>query len=292
MSMSELYTTIEVEDIDIFCRDYDANILQELKNKFKGKCFMGQYIIDILELLNVSECVITNTNNTCNGIINVKFKVDSVKFAVDDILVGVNVIKNENNMLQANYKGIMNVIVNSNIHLPSGKDHVLQFVTGEIINVVIKNVLHMPFDKINASTSLLLPNPPLKHWRIEEDALANSLPHELTERITLEKEKLKTYSPEVIKFLRDAYGINKNDGDFEITADLKPGVYSCSTDRLMIKKSTDDIVLITPPKVAYISMAAEILKWTTALNEMAFIYDKETIAKNKKLFQTLRLITK
>lgn len=287
MSM-EIVTTITISDINAFCHDYEENIKRVLHNKFAGKCYMGEFIIEISEIKNISDCKVVDTNNSGDCIITVMFTANTRKFTIGEIIVGVTVVRNDTQFLHAVYRDMLHIAISSNITLPDGKkEHLLQFNSGDIINVVLTNVIHVPYNRANATAKLLLPNVDIPVVRLDVECVPTAY---LVEEINAKIDELNFKPPDLVKFLREAYGVSDDDGDFDITDTLKPGTYTLSSDKMKLKNAPESS-LIYDTKTGHNLLKFRMLNWLTALNEMATVYTKEVITANKKMFQILRLYT-
>jgi hypothetical protein len=87
--------SLNITDPINYCTNKKEHTLIELNNHYKNKCFMGSFILDILDILQISSCRIVNTNSSADGIIDVKFLAKIYTLNAWDILVGVKIEKNQ-----------------------------------------------------------------------------------------------------------------------------------------------------------------------------------------------------
>ena len=85
--------TLNINNPINFCTNKKHYILIELNNLYTNKCFMGSYIIEILEVLQSSSCRIINTNSSGDGIIDVRFLANVFILNSWDALIGVEIEK-------------------------------------------------------------------------------------------------------------------------------------------------------------------------------------------------------
>ncbi len=88
--------TIRVDSPISFCADKRRHVLAHLAETYVGRCFLGAYVVRVLEdRLVVSHCRILQTNNTGAGEVDVRFEAEVVTAQRGDILVGVRVLKTD-----------------------------------------------------------------------------------------------------------------------------------------------------------------------------------------------------
>src|SRR3989344_8131927 len=100
-------TSININNPIDFCIDKENNLLLELTKKFAGKCYKGSYIIKILEILETSSCKIIKTNLYGNCYIDVRFLANVSIISGGSILIGVDIISNED-IIRGLYSSISN----------------------------------------------------------------------------------------------------------------------------------------------------------------------------------------
>lgn len=87
--------TLYINNPISFCANKQHNVKLELENNYVGKCFQGVYILEILEVLQVSKCRINNVSLTNNSIIDVKFTANVFLINKWEIIIGAEIIKNQ-----------------------------------------------------------------------------------------------------------------------------------------------------------------------------------------------------
>lgn len=82
-------TAIDVDNpLDIYVGDSSANILRILSDRFEGKCMRSCYIVKVLAISKLSNCVIAQEGNNSYGKINVVFEVEAVSYSSGEIING------------------------------------------------------------------------------------------------------------------------------------------------------------------------------------------------------------
>jgi hypothetical protein len=91
----EFCVTVDVADVCNFCANKGPLLMAALHDEYAGRCYMGCYIIEIVEIIMASACHLITTNSSAEGYIEVKFMARVAVFSQWDILVGVEVMMNE-----------------------------------------------------------------------------------------------------------------------------------------------------------------------------------------------------
>ena len=90
MKQSKGFTvTLTVLNPIQFCSALEKNVLTLLRNNYKGRCYQGAFIIEILDVTAISSCRITPTNNSGNGTVDVSFAAEVEVISRWDIVTGV-----------------------------------------------------------------------------------------------------------------------------------------------------------------------------------------------------------
>jgi hypothetical protein len=87
--------TIDVRNPVNFCADKDRHLMTEIRNIYVGRCFKGAYIVGVREILRTSACRIESTNSSGEAHIDVQFLAEVVVFSQWDILVGAEIVRNQ-----------------------------------------------------------------------------------------------------------------------------------------------------------------------------------------------------
>lgn len=93
-----LETRIDVTNInDMFCADYNKNIIQILKTKYNKKCFKSIYILDILRITHRSKLNCKSKVLDGTTYIDVSFEVLGIIYEKGDIIHNSKIIQINNN---------------------------------------------------------------------------------------------------------------------------------------------------------------------------------------------------
>lgn len=79
--------------IDVFS-DIDGNLLSILVSEYENKCFRSCFVKRVIRVLERSECVIAQEGDACHGKMNVRFEVEAIVYARDELIHGC-VVKNK-----------------------------------------------------------------------------------------------------------------------------------------------------------------------------------------------------
>lgn len=79
-------TSIDIVDIEKLYQPIGQIIMEELKNKYEGKCYKSSYIIEIRELVHLSEVEISTDHSDCIGLIDVTFNALVEVYMPDNII--------------------------------------------------------------------------------------------------------------------------------------------------------------------------------------------------------------
>jgi DNA-directed RNA polymerase subunit E'/Rpb7 len=90
-----IQTAININDCIGFYTDFENNLMDLLKNRFINRCFRKCFIIEILEIIRSSECVINQDGAPDFGTINVIFDVNAIIYTPGEIINGVNVVSRD-----------------------------------------------------------------------------------------------------------------------------------------------------------------------------------------------------
>jgi DNA-directed RNA polymerase subunit E'/Rpb7 len=98
-----LETRIDLHDInDMFCADYNKNILEKLKIQYVGKCFKSVLILDILKIIRRSSPMSKNKVLDGSVYIDISFEVSGVVYEKEEVIHNCSIIQiNDNGTMHA-----------------------------------------------------------------------------------------------------------------------------------------------------------------------------------------------
>lgn len=98
-----LETRIDLHDInDMFCADYNKNILEKLKIQYVGRCFKSMLILDILKIIRRSSPMSKNKVLDGSVYIDISFEVSGVVYEKEEIIHNCSIIQiNDNGTMHA-----------------------------------------------------------------------------------------------------------------------------------------------------------------------------------------------
>lgn len=121
-----------IENInDIFNKDINQTILNLIKKKYNGKCFLGVYIIDIIKILNRS--LIESNQSNLNGMFNmyIQFEGKCLIYTTNEIIFNMEVKDNINNIISCKNENISAIIKTNKINIDFKKGQLIPIIVGK-----------------------------------------------------------------------------------------------------------------------------------------------------------------
>ncbi len=165
--------TLNINNPINFCTNKKHHILTELNNIYVNKCYMGSYIIDIIDILQSSSCKIVNTNSSGNGLIDVKFIAHVFILSAWDILVGVEIEKNQS-LIVGKYKNL-NLTIDVAFKPTNLQSNSL--LIGQLVPVRVIKSIHKPKEnKISVAAILLTCDKKIVNYRVKGEIIKSAIP--------------------------------------------------------------------------------------------------------------------
>lgn len=310
--------TLNVSNPINFCVNKKHHVIIELNNNYVFKCYMGSFIIKINEILQMSSCKIISTNSSGYGIIDVQFSADVYILNSWDILIGVEVGKNQSlivgkyikdsieiditikptniqpNLL--NVKQIIPIRIIKAFHKPKSNQITA---AGVLLTCDKKTIVY----KVKGDNSKIITNElqfilnDIKKELIIRDKLIKTHKYEITffesllysyKHTTKDTEKIKTIDGIIyegpINNINNLTIKNLFDVIYDNNIDLtgywyRPlGVYRSSP---LLAFSTDKIddYILSNPQILMIEFAKNILNYLTAIREFIEVYNSPELIK-------------
>lgn len=135
----------------------NLDFMEQLTNKFYGKCFGNSYIISVDRIIKKSNQYIDFTSIDSIFTIDIEFLATVVIFGINDILVGANVIYNTDQMKICLYEKKMNDMapIKALIAIQPNKQSE-NLILGHKIIVQVRNVQYDPFSETISISAILL----------------------------------------------------------------------------------------------------------------------------------------
>lgn len=73
-SVSHFDVTVDVANPTDFCSDKKRNALRAVREIYEGRCFMGKFIVRVLDVVAMSACRLGNVGNLGAGTVDVRFR--------------------------------------------------------------------------------------------------------------------------------------------------------------------------------------------------------------------------
>lgn len=157
MRFTKLFTvSMDIENPTNFMYDEVKHAMIQLRNEYEQRCYQGCFIVHILEIIKISDCIIITTNLDGNGKITVKFKADVCVYRIRDILTDVTIQKLEKFIFGSheieNIQNVQNIQKEQkeqkgqNVIVTLSRSELAKTLRiGQKISVVVHRVLYKPF---------------------------------------------------------------------------------------------------------------------------------------------------
>lgn len=312
--------TLNITNPINFCTNKKQHILTELNNIYVNKCYMGSYIIDIIDVLQSSSCRIVNTNSTGNGIIDVKFLANVFILNSWDILIGVEVEKNQS-LIVGKYKK-PNLTIDVTFKPTNIQSNSLT--VGQLVPVRVVKAIHKPKEsKIAVAAVLLTCDRKAVAFRVKGEIAKSAIPEiqMLFDNITEELEHRKSIKKETIMFFESLVYSFRNMSktmekvpfgkvDWEgpkhnvngttivnlfdtLTMDLtgfwtRPLGICRSSPLLTMSQEKPVEYILTAPHLMIIEFAKNILTFLIAIREFSEVYTPDRITSHENIWNMMR----
>ena len=310
--------TLNINNPINFCTNKIQHALTELNNIYANKCYMGSYIIDIIEILQISSCKIVNTNSSSSGIIDVKFSANVFILNTWDLLIGVEVEKNQSLIVGKYKKQNLNIDVTfkpTNIQANT-------LTVGQKVPVRVIKAIHKPKEnKIAVAAVLLTCDRKSISYRVKGEISKQSIPEiqllfnnilsELKLRSTLDKNKLMFFESLIYSYKVLPKKIEKvNTGDLywegphnnsmstvnifdTLSMDLtgfwtKPLSICRSSPLITVTQEKPTEYILTAPHLMIIEFAKNILNFLIAIREFTETYSEAEIKSHENIWNMMR----
>jgi hypothetical protein len=186
-------TRVELKELAL-TGNIDIILLDSIRRRFKNKCYMSSYILDIIKIIQKSDSIISCTKQDASCVIDVQFRAKVLIFKEYDILHDcvVNKIDEKGNLVCNNEYA--SIYIKSNPALQNIKQKQVITVKAKLITYKTltseMSIKAIPFVPIIEKSMIFKVNV-TKGTPLMDDKL-----HELEKKI----EQLKDLNPEIIKY--------------------------------------------------------------------------------------------
>jgi DNA-binding protein len=311
--------TLNVSNPINFCINKKQNIFTELNNLYVDTCFMGSFILEIIDILQSSSCRIVNTNASATATIDVKFLARVFILSSWDILVGVKIEKNQS-LIVGEYKK-NNLIVDVSLKPTNIQSNSLN--VGQLVPVRIIKAKHKPREnRIAAAAVLLTCDRKAVVYKVrgqiqksslpEIEILLNSIEEELNYRKDIKiniilffesllfSYKVMPKDTETIQFRSSVWTGPKCEGNkinildtlnMDLTGYWIRPLNICRSSPILIRlqdRPTDYV--LTAPHLMIIDIAKNILTFLIAIRELTEVYPDElnNSSSNSNIWNIMR----
>src|SRR5581483_4275703 len=90
-----IQTGLDIQSpIDVYS-DARTNIMNILRDKYQGKCHFGCYVKSIVDIVNISECIMSSEGSNVYGKVNIQFEIEAIVYVPDEIINGCIVVNKD-----------------------------------------------------------------------------------------------------------------------------------------------------------------------------------------------------
>jgi hypothetical protein len=116
---------------DLFNKDINQTILNLVKKKYNGKCFLGVYIIDVIKIINRS--LIESNQSNLNGSFNIfiQFEGKCIIYNTNEIIFNMEVKDNINNIISCKGNNVSAIIKTNKINIDFKKGQLIPIIVGK-----------------------------------------------------------------------------------------------------------------------------------------------------------------
>lgn len=314
--------TLNITNPINFCTNKKQYIVTELNNIYTNKCYMGSYIIDILEILQSSSCRLVNTNSSGNGIIDVRFLAKVFILNSWDILIGVEIEKNQS-LIIGKYKK-SNLIIDVTFKPTNIQANSLTI--GQLTPVRVIKAIHKPKEsKIAVAAVLLTCDRKQINYRVKGEIAKSAIPEilllfdkikeELKLRSSMPKDKIIFFESLLYSYKnipKDTKRINFDSLPWEgplsnsssenkeminlydtLSMDLtgfwtRPLDLCRSSPLIQLLQDKPSEYVLTAPHLMIIEFAKNILTFLMAIREFVEVYTTEKIQSHENIWNMMR----
>jgi hypothetical protein len=161
---------------DLFNKDINQTILNLLKKKYNGKCFLGVYIIDVIKIINRS--LIESNQSNLNGSFNIfiQFEGKCVIYNTNEIIFNMEVKDNINNIISCKGNNVSAIIKTNKINIDFKKGQLIPIIVGKAKFITGSEII-----QINSYPLIPIIDNKQIYYKINE--ISNSIIEKLNESI-------------------------------------------------------------------------------------------------------------
>ena len=92
---------INLKDVNEIYKTKEKSCMKKLRDNYKGKCYKGAYIIDILSLLEISNVEISRNHTDARALMDVRFEAQVIQRTENDLIAKCKIFKRKGNKIFA-----------------------------------------------------------------------------------------------------------------------------------------------------------------------------------------------
>lgn len=147
---------IDIHDPINFSINPELNLKNILNDRYKGICYAGCYILQVLDIKKYSDCYINRNGPPSFGTVNVSFTVQALVYVPGEIITGCSIISNESMKAQNGLVKCIGTYVSASFKYEQAFAGIS---TGQLVSIRVGIAKYnIGASKIVVAGSLLLPN--------------------------------------------------------------------------------------------------------------------------------------
>lgn len=288
-------TRVNIDNPVNFCADVDTNIRNYLSNIYKNKCFKECFIIDVVDILNRSDCFTSADSSH----LDVTFLAKAVVYSKGDILVGCTIKQKKKEFILCGTE-TENIYIDHNPIIDALQEKM-------IVPVVVSDVIYVPYsNKISMSGSIFLLEKQYMSYKVKSIELDESAIDDLNKLIIAENERTKKIDPKIYKVisetvkayptgtksdhsefdLKELRGLKLNDVVFrDPRTDLSKHTFHLFNESIADSSHPEPVELNLTEVVT--SIYTDYYKWIKFVNDMCDTYNTEEKLKEHRVLWTI-----
>jgi len=294
---------------DIFCKDINNKLLSIIEKKYKNKCYLSSFILQITKIINRSLLECNQNDLNCSFNISIQFEAECLVFSKNEIIMNMQITEKVNNNIILKNKST-NYLPEIIISLIKNNPDMQKFNKGDILPIIVGKVKYsLGSDKItiNAYPFIPLISSTIKYkiTKLEEnqfDLLKETILNYIDDEENIKKNILKNknntwnYFKELVYpykskktidsqiQLVNLFDVINNSSNYEnniISFDEK---YDISEGKICIYKNADNYIKNNSYLILY-DLCKKYYLYLKLINDLSIQYNSESLIKlNNKIF--------
>lgn len=298
---------------DIFIKDINAKLLQLIETKYKYRCYLSSYILNINKIINRSLLECNQNDLNCSFNISIQFEAECLIFVKNEVILNMKIydIINNNIILKNNNSTFLSLTNKYNINevviaLIKNNSDMNIFKKDDIIPIVVGKVKYsLGTDKITINAYPFIPilsfdikykiselntsqyeqlNDSILKYIAEEEENKNNILKDKNNKWNYFKELIYPYKQKQsnqkinVVLLQDLINNSKNYND----AIVSISEYLDISESKIIIHDTYDKYIKTDNFIMYYELCKKYYLYLKLINELSIKYNTDTLIKNNE----------